>query len=276
ILAHFLHWGLFFVLTVQLYLYYQAFPDDRLFTKCLVYTIYAIAVVQTVLLTHDGFAAFGYGFGDFAALTAVRFYWFTSPMVGGLGIFSPHRDCWIGTLIGIPSCFHGPIILRIPCTCIIIRISNYPSVDRSGEFLPVQIPQLQILSVWLSTSALCDIIIAVCMTYYLSKTDPHVRQTRVLVSKLIRLILETGFVTAVAALMVVTLWFALPGTAYYGIFGISMSTLYGNTTLVVLNARFQIVGGRGTFQSASGTLSAVPVEFQNPGPNGTTTSSHAG
>ncbi|KAJ7898965.1 hypothetical protein B0H13DRAFT_1623004, partial [Mycena leptocephala] len=89
ILEHFLHWGLFSVLTVQLFsnLYYLAFPNDRLFTKCLVYTIYSIAVVQTVLLTHDGFAAFGYGFGDFAALTAVRFYWFTSPIVGGLVAF---------------------------------------------------------------------------------------------------------------------------------------------------------------------------------------------
>lgn len=72
--------------------------------------------------------------------------------------------------------------------------------------------------------------------------------------------------------MVVTLWFAFPGSAYYTVFGLSMSTLYGNTTLVVLNARFQIVGGRGTFQSGPDTLSVIPVEFQNPGGNGTTTS----
>ncbi|KAJ6564421.1 hypothetical protein B0H19DRAFT_78251 [Mycena capillaripes] len=274
ILAHFLHWGLFSVLTVQLYLYYQAFPNDRLFTKCLVYTIYAIAIVQTVLLTHDGFAAFGYGFEDFAALTAVRFYWFTSPVVGGLVAFM--GQSFYAYRVHVLSSGSW----TIPVLIVTISLASSVSALISGVLLSklTDITQVNLnrtisvtTGVSLSTSALCDIIIAVCMTYYLSKTDPQVKQTRVLVSKLVRLILETGSVTAVAALMVVTLWFAFPGSAYYTVFGLPMTTLYGNTTLVVLNARFQIVGSRGTFLSASDTLSAVPVQFQYPGTNGTTT-----
>jgi hypothetical protein len=71
-------------------------------------------------------------------------------------------------------------------------------------------------------------------------------------------------------LFAVTLWFAYPGSAYYVLFGLSMPTLYANATLVVLNARFEILGGRGTFHSAADTLSAAPVEFRNLGTNGGT------
>ncbi len=57
-------------------LYYLAFPNDRQFIKYLVYGTYIVEFVQTILLTHDAFAMFGYGFGDLDALTDVQFCWF--------------------------------------------------------------------------------------------------------------------------------------------------------------------------------------------------------
>ncbi|KAJ6600223.1 hypothetical protein B0H10DRAFT_1887804 [Mycena sp. CBHHK59/15] len=80
-------WGLFGALTVQLYLYYQAFPNDRWFTKCLVYTVYSIQVVQIVMTTIDAFRIFGYGFRDVSALTKVNFSWFSVPVIIGLVSF---------------------------------------------------------------------------------------------------------------------------------------------------------------------------------------------
>ncbi|KAJ7142366.1 hypothetical protein C8R44DRAFT_603564 [Mycena epipterygia] len=73
LIGYLLHWALFGTLTIQLYLYYEAFPHDRLSTKCLVYTVFAIELVQTILITHDAFQTFGYGYGDIARLSAVNF-----------------------------------------------------------------------------------------------------------------------------------------------------------------------------------------------------------
>ncbi|KAJ6503137.1 hypothetical protein DFH09DRAFT_1201808, partial [Mycena vulgaris] len=87
-----LNWGLFGTLSVQVYLYYQAFPNDRLATKCLVYIVFTIDVVQTILITHDAFATFEYGFGDFSAVTKLRLDWVTIPIIGGLGN-SESRQC---------------------------------------------------------------------------------------------------------------------------------------------------------------------------------------
>ncbi|KAJ6602704.1 hypothetical protein DFH09DRAFT_1125356 [Mycena vulgaris] len=277
IMAHLSHWGLFSALTVQLYLYYQAFPNDRPFMKCMVYTIYAIEVVQTVLLTRDAFMAFGYGFGDVSALTKIRTYWLTSPIIGGLVAFIGQSFYAYRVYVLSSRSWTIPVLIvvtsLVSSVCALISggvVSQFEDLTSLNNNRKLSISE----GVWLSTSALSDIIIAVCMTYYLSRNDPQIRRTRVLVSKLIRLIIETGSLTAAVALTGVALWFAFPGQLYYTVLGISLPTLYANTTLVVLNARFQILGGRGTCQSATDILSA-PIEFQHTGANGGTTA-HAG
>ncbi len=67
---------------------YLAFPKDRKFTKCLVYGIYIVEFVQTILFTHDAFAIFGYGFGDIKALTRMYFNWLTVPIMSAAGTCS--------------------------------------------------------------------------------------------------------------------------------------------------------------------------------------------
>ncbi|KAK0495093.1 hypothetical protein EDD18DRAFT_1030588, partial [Armillaria luteobubalina] len=62
-------------------LYYLAFPNDRQLIKYLVYGIYIVEFVQTMLITHDSFAMFGYGFGDIDTLTDIHFNWFTVPVL---------------------------------------------------------------------------------------------------------------------------------------------------------------------------------------------------
>ncbi|KAK0459347.1 uncharacterized protein EV420DRAFT_1642314 [Desarmillaria tabescens] len=86
------------------------------------------------------------------------------------------------------------------------------------------------IGIWCGASALCDIVIAICMTYYLMRSNTNFRRTRVLVTKLIRLIIETGTVTDI-------LYDASPHYAQ----------AYANTVYVVLNSRIQILGGRDTY-----------------------------
>ncbi len=66
-------------------LYYLAFPNDRQLLKYLVYGIYVIESVQTILVAHDMFATFGYGFGDIDALTRMNFSWLTVPIMSAVG-----------------------------------------------------------------------------------------------------------------------------------------------------------------------------------------------
>lgn len=115
-------------------LYYEAFPNDRLFTKCLVYAIYCIQLVGIILITVDAFAIFGYGFGDSVALLGIHFAWFTSPVITSLGLELQVSISIFDT--DIPSSLsHRPILLRIPDPCV-IKISDRPCHDRGSTSSP--------------------------------------------------------------------------------------------------------------------------------------------
>ncbi|KAK0454323.1 hypothetical protein EV421DRAFT_2029418 [Armillaria borealis] len=252
VVAYLLHWGLFGTLSVQLYLYYLAFPKDRKFTKCLVYGIYVVELVQTMLLTHDAFASFGYGFGDFEALTEVRFSWLIVPIMGAAAAF-------------VGQCFYAYrifILSRsriVPTFVICVSLTSYVAAIIAGvyTFEAGDITKLNnrktsiAIGIWCGGSALCDVVIAICMTYYLMRSNTGFRRTQILVTKLIRLTIETGSLTAVVALVTIILFLAFPHQAFYGTPALIISKMYANTIYMVLNSRIRIMGGRDTYTSST-------------------------
>ncbi|KAJ6543515.1 hypothetical protein DFH09DRAFT_1390601 [Mycena vulgaris] len=210
LLGNLLHWGLFGTLSVQLYLYYQAFPDDRWSTKCAfigqsfyAYRVYVLSkswLIPTLIVVVSMTSSVG---GFITGAFTLK--------AGNLGLLNDQKN----------------------------------AITTGG--------------VWCGASALSDIIIAVCMTYYVSFM-------RILVSKLIRLTIETGSLTALAALATLSLSLAFPNRNYYLTPAALLPKLYANCILVVLNARIQIVGGRGTYTSSTDVISA-PIYFQNSEPD---------
>ncbi|PBK94615.1 hypothetical protein ARMGADRAFT_59573 [Armillaria gallica] len=252
VIACLLNWGLFGALSVQLYLYYLGFPNDRRFTKYLVYGIYVIEFAQTMLLAHDMFATYGYGFGDIDSLTRMHFNWFTVPVVSavvaGVGqVFYAYRIFVLSKSRIIPI-FVICVSLTSSVAAMITGVYSY----QSGDILKFNDRKTDIAAgIWCGGSALCDILIAICMTYYLMRSNTSFRRTRILVTRLIRLIIETGSVTAVVALLAFILFVGFPHQNFYPICAQLMPKLYANTVYMVLNSRIQIIGGRDTYMSSA-------------------------
>ncbi|KAK0196089.1 hypothetical protein F5146DRAFT_1028513 [Armillaria mellea] len=252
IVAYLLHWGLFGTLSVQLYLYYLAFPMDRRFTKCLVYGLYIIEFVQTMIFTHDAFATFGYGFGDMEALTGMYFNWFTVPIMSAVSAcigqgFYAYRIFVLSKSPIVPI-----LVICVSMTSlvagIIMGVLCFPE-DNVTELNSLRMSIL--VGILCGAAALCDIIIAICMTYYLMRSNTGFRHTQMLVTKLIRLIVETGSVTAVVALLSFVLFFAFPHQTFYGTPTLIVAKLYANNVYMVLNSRIRIIGGRDTYTSST-------------------------
>ncbi len=113
-------------------LYYLAFPDDRRFTKYLVYAIYAIEFVQTMLISHDAFATFGYDFGDMDTLTAKHLSWFTIPIMSAVGARS---ICYPFSVTHLEfSCWCGSNLLCIP-NLHIVEVTNHPDIHHLCSLL---------------------------------------------------------------------------------------------------------------------------------------------
>ncbi|KAK0484810.1 hypothetical protein IW261DRAFT_1591128 [Armillaria novae-zelandiae] len=247
-----LNWGLFGTLSVQLYLYYLAFPNDRRFVKCLVYGIYIIEFGQTMLIAHDAFTMFGYGFGDMDTLTRINLFWLIGPIMSavasGVGqVFYAYR-IYILSKSRIILIFIICLSLTSSVVAMLLGIGYF----KAGNITKLNNRKTHIaVGISCGAAALCDILIAVCMTYYLMRRTTNIRSTRILVSKIIRLTIETGSVTAVMALLSFVIFIAFPHRSFFVTTGSIVPKLYANTIYMVLNSRFQISGGRDTYMSST-------------------------
>ncbi|KAK0454347.1 hypothetical protein EV421DRAFT_1896273 [Armillaria borealis] len=247
-----LNWGLFGSLSVQLYLYYLAFPKDKRSVKHLVYGIYIVEFVQTMLLTHDAFASFGYGFGDFEALTKVGFSWLTVPIMGAIAAsvgqgFYAYRIFILSKSRIVPA-----FVICVSLTSFVAAIITGVYIFQAGDNTKLNGRKMSIsVEISCGGSALCDIVIAISMTYYLMRSNTGFRRTQILVTKIIRLTIETGSLTAVVALAIPILFFAFPHETFYVTPALVISKLYSNAIYMVLNSRIQIMGGRDTYTSST-------------------------
>ncbi|KAJ7132717.1 hypothetical protein C8R46DRAFT_1140630 [Mycena filopes] len=265
LLAFSMDWALFGTLTVQLYLYYQAFPKDGLFTKCLVYTAYLINLTQVVFVTIDAFNAFAYGFGDYGALTRMAYQGLVAPVFGGI-VACIVQSFYAFRLYKFSGSWIVPSILLcgavgIGITGIIDGVSaRATDLSKLNMNLPEKIAATT--GVMLVGAAIIDITIAACMTYYLARSDTGFRRTHALITKLIRLSIETGIITALMALLILGLFFGLPGKAYYSVPGTFFPMVYANTMFAVLNSRFQILNGR-AYVPTSDILMSIPSHLRD-------------
>ncbi|KAK0226537.1 hypothetical protein IW262DRAFT_774089 [Armillaria fumosa] len=252
IVGYLLNWGLFGTLSIQLYLYYLAFPKDRPFVKSLIYGIYIVELVQAILVAHDAFAVFGYGFGDLEAPVETHFNWLVVPIMTAIVAF-------------VGQCFYAYrifILSRsriIPAFIICVSLIGSVTAIIAGVYIfqaddLTEIHNIRIsisLGIPSGCSVLCDIVIAICMTYNLMRSNTGFRRTQILITKIIRLTIETGSVTAVVVLATFILFVAFPHQAFYWTPSLVQSKVYANAIYMVLNSRIRIMGGRDTYTSST-------------------------
>ena len=67
-------------------IYYLAFSKDSPRIKILVYAVYVVELVQTILYSQMAFKEFAAGFGSFKALVETGNFWFTVPILTSAGM----------------------------------------------------------------------------------------------------------------------------------------------------------------------------------------------
>ncbi|KAK0486407.1 hypothetical protein IW261DRAFT_795431 [Armillaria novae-zelandiae] len=254
IVGYLLNWGLFGTLSVQLYLYYLAFPKDRNFIKSLVYSIYILELVQTILVAHDAFAVFGYGFGDWEVLTEIHFSWLIVPIIGAVAASVGHAFYAYRIFVLSRSQILPAFIICVSLTSFVSAIIAGVCAFEASDPAKFNDRETSIsIGISCGSYVLCDVVIAICMTYYLTRSNTGFRPTQTLVTKLIRLTIETGSVTAIVALVTMILFLVFPQKTFYVTPSMILSKMYANTIYMVLNSRIRIIGGRDPYMSSTDT-----------------------
>ncbi|SJL07148.1 uncharacterized protein ARMOST_10491 [Armillaria ostoyae] len=232
IVACLLNWGLFGTLSVQLYLYYLAFPDDRRSLKYLVYGIYVIEFVQTMVVARDTFVTFGYSFGDVEALTRMNYSWLTVPIMSAVAAGVGHVFYAYRIFILSKSRILPIFVICVSLTSSVAAVITGIYAFQAGKVIKLNNRKTSI-------------------AIGLMRSTTNFRRTRMLITKIIRLTIETGSMTAVVALLNVILFFVFPHQTFYMTPALLMPKLYTNTVYMVLNSRMRIIGGRDTYMSSN-------------------------
>lgn len=259
--GYILDWGMFGVLSMQVYIYYLAFPKDRVESKTLVYGLYLLETTQTMLFTSSAFRTFATGFRDQASLDQVDTLWFSVPIMSGIIALIAQISYAYRITVFTKSKYIAGVIILLACVqlggAIAIGVETKKSILFS-RFLKPRSFTTASAAIWEGGSAACNVMIAICMTYYLRRQhqDSSLKQTHVHLTRMIRLTIETGTLTAVIAIVTLVLTF-LPGRPIYYQASVSfLGKIYSNSIMVAFNSRMKI-GSSNT--SATAHEVAIPL-----------------
>ncbi|KII88016.1 hypothetical protein PLICRDRAFT_176755 [Plicaturopsis crispa FD-325 SS-3] len=241
------NWALLGCLSVQVYLYSLSSTSDRRAVKVLVYAVYLVDIIQTVIATYCAWVQLiykPYGYGD-----VLEYDWSNVTLSLFAGTVSFTVQCFFAWRIWV---LQDTGIMRKLVVCIVmlavvqcsgaIAVSCQFFIDR--EFKRDQAIEPSVI--WLGASLLCDILLAGCLSHFLrvARNQTPFAATKTILTKLLILTVQSGVITAVAAGMQLAAFTAGSlGVSNYWDMGLALvlGKLYSNMLLASLNARTVVV-----------------------------------
>ncbi|KAH9942790.1 hypothetical protein B0H21DRAFT_810767 [Amylocystis lapponica] len=269
LLGLFFNWALQGVLIVQVYIYHTCFQKDSLALRLFVYGVLIFEIVQTGLVTEFAFDIYVYDYGNVASLIAFHNTWFSSPIMeamisAAVQIFFAWRIYIVSkTMIlagGIAFLSFSQMTLGI------VGGAMLKSLNPSSAELSVVTP---ILGTWISLAGFTDLVIAIAMTTALLKAKSGIKRTDSYINRVVRLVVETGIMTATVAIVNAVLFTAVPSNLLYQCPALIVSKVYANTLVSNLNSRaFHgnriVTDGTSTMSSHAGAGSRAAYRSRNP------------
>ncbi|KAF7369110.1 putative Transmembrane protein [Mycena venus] len=233
------NWSLLGVLTIQVYIYHINFPKDRRFLKFLgeLYFVYILDWVQTCSATYDAFQWFVYGWGNIPVLYGLFTTFLNVPILSSI-------------VAAIVQIFFGWRIWalsesRITCAVIVfLSLLQLGGGGAVGYYIYNDASEVarseglvRAVGIRLGGSAVVDSVIAIFMTLFLVRSRGQgLSYTDSVLTRLIRLTIETGTVTAISAI-VDLVFFLKAHNGLHQVSGVILCKMYSNTLLVLFNNR---------------------------------------
>jgi len=253
LLGFMFHWGLFGALCVQVYIYHLAFQKDPKRNKILVYSVFVLEIAQTIFFTQSAFYIFGSGYGNFADYEQIRFTWFSAPLLTGVvaciaQLFYAYRISVLAESYWVAS---------VTAFLALVQLGGAIStavVQKHAGLITLLLGHDYSISagIWNGTSALCDVIIAFFMTYYLSRRGSGtMSSTQLMLKRVIALVIETGTITAMLAIVNLVLS-VLPGKpSFFLASSLTLGKVYSNSMMALFNSRMQLGESEHTIHAGS-------------------------
>ncbi|KAI0043609.1 hypothetical protein FA95DRAFT_1563148, partial [Auriscalpium vulgare] len=201
---------LYGVLTAQIYSYHYNFADERKLVKILVWGVFILETIQTAMSIAEVYHWYADGFGDMATLERTYISPIDTPLITSLVSFVVQTFyCYRIYVLKPTLCWLSSLVASISLAQAISGIVG--GIDGSAVHFAQAHEFIAPAYLWLIGDAVADIMIAVIMVSLLATfrivEDSY---TRRMVSRIMRLCVETNVASATVALLALILFVASP------------------------------------------------------------------
>jgi hypothetical protein len=232
----FINMILYGILIVQTYSYYQTYKKDAAWIKYLVLYLFIIESVNTgcdIAMMYQPLIA------EFGQPDATKFFptMFAAEPIAIVMVSTPIQLFFAWRIKLLTKNNYLPAIIALFA---IISLAG-------GVWTTAMIVKLKLFSrkpelhepalLWFLAACVSDILITVALVVTLSKRRTGFEATDDAISKIIRMTVQTGMLTALFAVGDVVFFMTLPHTALNFLWDLALSKLYANCLLSTLNAR---------------------------------------
>ncbi|CAE6473087.1 unnamed protein product [Rhizoctonia solani] len=224
------------VFCVQVYDYWRMFPTDTPFNRSVVATLTVTTVLQGVMDYINLYRNSVTYYGNFAKFDEQDWSLFweigVTAIVGSIAQVFFLERCYSATknkivLVVIGATIATSLGFGIASSVEFQRIVNLSAVPS----IPVPIVG------WLTLTAVLDVLISAVLIYTLLRVRTPFRKTEAVITKIIRVTMETSSLTASIAVINLVLYKALPGEAYHLLPQLIMGKMYAMSVMVTLSSR---------------------------------------
>ncbi|KAH7907510.1 hypothetical protein BJ138DRAFT_1116635 [Hygrophoropsis aurantiaca] len=276
VIGYSLSFGLMGFLTLQIYIYFKRFSTDPKGLKAFVWVLFITELLVSGFTLHGfwvGATSFSLvdiiGILPTASGAVPKVLWSLKALAcfTGFASFITHgffcwriwclkRSCLITIFVMMISLLQFSMVAYGGIMYGLCPTLTVESELVSGEYLSdinVHSDFEFFIPIWLGGSLVCDTIITVYMTIILRQEGAKTsfQSTKSLTTKLIKLTIETGLVTTLAAVIELILATAMSQTVWHLAIFYTISKLYANCVLANLNSRQSLrEGDHATFLSS--------------------------
>ncbi|KAJ7685833.1 hypothetical protein B0H17DRAFT_1073044 [Mycena rosella] len=258
-------WALLGSLIIQLYDYHNTSrSSDRLWVQILVYMVFLLDLLQTVLITQSSWIALIVNWGDATALINTPWSSATTPLLNGL--LAACVQCFFAWRIWqLTHSTIGRGIAIVIVALALMQLAAAAAVTAEYTLFNRDYSRLPELShaddTRLIGNFICDTVIATSMVIILAKAhrQSHFKATETLLNRLIVNTIETAAITAGVTLLTLILFKVSPATYYDIVTDYVSGRIYSNVLVATLNGRHRSRNGLssinnfGTVDFAHGT-----------------------
>ncbi|KAJ3781210.1 hypothetical protein GGU10DRAFT_367470 [Lentinula aff. detonsa] len=251
---------LYGVTSMQLYIYYKNGFKDKLWIKLLVALIWTFETLHTIFIWIYLYRLSVQFYGNPTAIGELHWTIDMSSVFDGIisslvQAFFAYRVWVLSQKLYLPVMVWIIAVVQFTGTIAIYVVSAQSTMAYFAAH-----------DEWIATATLCcnvfvDIVNAGALCYYLWRPRREVpRHTTAVVDKLIVWTIETGSLTAVAAIVMLITSLAMPDTFVWIGITLFYAKLYSNSLLASLNGRASLRAQQPSWNTLSGLSNTQPVE----------------